>query len=98
VVLIAGGRNKGLDLSGIVGPTVRHLVAYGEAGAEVAAGNDVPTTVVVEFDDAVETARRVADPGDVVLLAPGCASFDQFSGYGERGERFAALVLAEVAK
>ena len=98
VVLIAGGRNKGLDLSGIVGPTVRHLVAYGEAGAEVAAGSDVPMTVVVEFDAAVEAARRVAEPGDVVLLAPGCASFDQFSGYGERGERFAALVLAEVAK
>ena len=37
VILIAGGRNKGLDLSGIVGPTVRHLVAYGEAGPEIAA-------------------------------------------------------------
>jgi len=98
VVLIAGGRNKGLDLSGIVGPTVRHLVAYGEAGAEVAAGTDVPMTVVVEFDAAVEAATRVAEPGDVVLLAPGCASFDQFSGYEERGDRFAALVLAEVPK
>jgi len=98
VVLIAGGRNKGLDLSGIVGPTVRHLVAYGEAGPEVAAGTDVPMTVVVEFDAAVEAARQVAEPGDVVLLAPGCASFDQFSGYEERGDRFAALVLAEVPK
>ncbi len=98
VVLIAGGRNKGLDLSGLVGPTVRHLVAYGEAGADVAAGSDVPMTIVVEFDTAVDEARRVAEPGDVVLLAPGCASFDQFSGYEERGDRFAALVLAKVSK
>lgn len=98
VVLIAGGRNKGLDLSGIVGPTVRYLVAYGEAGPEVAAASDVPTTVVAEFDAAVDAATRVAEPGDVVLLAPGCASFDQFSGYEERGDRFAALVLAGVPK
>ncbi|GMQ84475.1 MAG: UDP-N-acetylmuramoyl-L-alanine--D-glutamate ligase [Acidimicrobiia bacterium] len=98
VVLIAGGRNKGLDLSDMVGPTVRHLVAYGEAGPEVAATSDIPMTIVAGFDAAVEAARRVAVPGDVVLLAPGCASFDQFSGYGERGDRFAALVLDGVSK
>ncbi len=64
----------------------------------MSAGSDVPMTIVVEFDTAVDEARRVAEPGDVVLLAPGCASFDQFSGYEERGDRFAALVLAKVSK
>lgn len=95
VILIAGGRNKGLDLSGIVGPTVRHLVAYGEAGPEIASSTDTPSTVVEPFDTAVEVASSLAQPGDVVLLAPGCASFDQFSSYAARGDRFAALVRSE---
>jgi UDP-N-acetylmuramoylalanine--D-glutamate ligase len=47
--------------------------------------------VVQSFDDAVTEAARAAQPGDVVLLAPGCASFDQFGSYTERGERFALL-------
>jgi UDP-N-acetylmuramoylalanine--D-glutamate ligase len=100
VVLIGGGRNKGLDLEDLAPPTVRHLVAYGEAGGEMAASNSVPSTVVESFDDAVALAGRLAKPGDVVLLAPGCASFDQFSSYAERGERFAALArhAAKAAK
>lgn len=103
VVLIAGGRNKGLDLAGMVPDTVRHVVAYGEAGPEVRAAADSPVTVVGSFDDAVAEAARLATAGDVVLLAPGAASFDQFGSYEERGDRFAALVSkitaeAEVAK
>jgi UDP-N-acetylmuramoylalanine--D-glutamate ligase len=91
VVLVAGGRNKGLDLSGMVAPTVRHLVAYGEAGQQIADASGVAATVFEAFDDAVEAAGGVAVSGDVVLLAPGCASFDQFTSYAERGERFAFL-------
>lgn len=91
VVLIAGGRNKGLDLDGMVAPTVRHVIAYGEAGPEIAGSATVASTVVDEFAAAVDAAGRLAEAGDVVLLAPGCASFDQFTSYAERGERFAYL-------
>jgi UDP-N-acetylmuramoylalanine--D-glutamate ligase len=91
VVLVAGGRNKGLDLSEMVAPTVRHLVAYGEAGQQIADASGVAATVFEAFDDAVVAAGGVAVSGDVVLLAPGCASFDQFTSYAERGERFAFL-------
>jgi UDP-N-acetylmuramoylalanine--D-glutamate ligase len=103
VVLIAGGRNKGLDLADMVPDTVRHVVAYGEAGPEVGATVASPVTVVTWFDDAVAEASRLAAPGDVVLLAPGAASFDQFDSYEERGDRFVELVgeitaAAEVAK
>jgi UDP-N-acetylmuramoylalanine--D-glutamate ligase len=54
----------------------------------------VPSIVVASFDDAVAEAAGVASAGDVVLLAPGAASFDQFSSYEERGDRFVALVRA----
>ena len=91
VILIAGGRNKGLDLGDMVAPTVRHVFAYGEAGPEIASAAAVPSVVVESFDDAVTEAARAAEPGDLVLLAPGCASFDQFASYNERGERFALL-------
>lgn len=93
VVLIAGGRNKGLDLSDMVPGTVRHVIAYGEAGPELAGTAD-PLTVVERFDDAVAEASLIAAPGDVVLLAPGAASFDQFASYEERGDRFVELVDA----
>ena len=100
VVLIAGGRNKGLDLGDLVAPSVRRVVAYGEAGSDIASATHVVSVVVSSFDDAVAEAALAAKPGDVVLLAPGCASFDQFGSYGERGERFAALArnAAKVGK
>ncbi len=50
------------------------------------------TTVTSKFDDAVEIASLLADEGDNVLLSPACASFDSFSGYEERGERFCKIV------
>lgn len=75
----------------MVASSVRHLVAYGEAGRQIADAGGVASTVVEAFDDAVEAAATIAVSGDVVLLAPGCASFDQFSSYAERGDRFALL-------
>ena len=46
--------------------------------------------------EAVRAARELAEPGDVVLLSPGCASFDWYASYGERGDDFAAAVAALV--
>ena len=94
VVLIAGGLAKGLDVSSLgAEPNLRMAIGIGEAGPVVAAaagdrGRDAGTLEV-----AVEMAVQTAVPGDTVLLAPGCASFDQFESYGVRGQRFTELVL-----
>ena len=97
VVLLAGGRNKDLDLSTIAPGSVRHVVAFGEAARSVAEGVGTPVTVVPDLAAAVEAARRIAVAGDTVLLAPGCASFDEFDSYAVRGDRFAELVAAAEA-
>jgi UDP-N-acetylmuramoylalanine--D-glutamate ligase len=99
VVLIAGGRNKGVDLRPLaaVADRVRAVVAIGEAAGEVAdafAGAR-PVTVAASMDEAVAAARRLARPGDAVLLSPACASFDWYGSYAERGDDFARAV-AEV--
>jgi len=95
VVLIAGGRNKGLDLS-ILGDSserVRAVIGIGEsASAVIAAFPDRPGETAGSMDDAVRLAAAHARPGDTVLLSPGCASFDWYSSYVERGEDFAAAV------
>jgi UDP-N-acetylmuramoylalanine--D-glutamate ligase len=100
VVLIAGGRNKGLDLSVLTGAAdhLRAVIAIGEAADElVAAFEGVrPVEVATSMADAVRAARGAAHPGDAVLLSPGCASFDWYSSYGERGDDFAAAVTALV--
>ncbi len=97
VVLIAGGRNKGLDLSALarVADRIRAVVAIGEAAGEVerAFAGLAPVTVAASMGDAVAAARSAARPGDAVLLSPGCASFDWYSSYAERGEDFARAVI-----
>jgi UDP-N-acetylmuramoylalanine--D-glutamate ligase len=98
VILIAGGRNKGLDLSvlGRTAPPVRAVVAIGDSSADVAAAfaGRAPVRVAASMAEAVAIAAEVARPGDAVLLSPGCASFDWYKSYGERGEHFASLVTA----
>ncbi|MDQ6696307.1 MAG: UDP-N-acetylmuramoyl-L-alanine--D-glutamate ligase [Actinomycetota bacterium] len=95
-VLIAGGRNKGLDLSELVTatPHTRAVVAIGEAASEVADAfvGHRPVVVATSMDDAVRAARRLAEPGDVVLLSPACASFDWYASYSERGDDFQRAV------
>ncbi len=96
VVLIAGGRNKGLDLSDLAStvPPVRAVVAIGEASNEVTAAffELVPVRQAGSMGEAVDAAMSLAAPGDAVVLSPGCASFDWYSNYKERGEHFTALV------
>ena len=97
VVLIAGGRNKGLDLSTMshASERARSVVAIGEAAPEIEAAfsGQVPTVRAADMDDAVRQARHMAEPGDVVLLSPGCTSFDAYGSYGERGDHFMEIVM-----
>lgn len=100
VVLIMGGKDKGgtfADLIPLVRARVTHLVLLGRAKEAIARqiGPIVPTILVEDMEDAVAAARVAAAPGGVVLLAPGCASFDQYTGFEARGEHFRSLVNAQ---
>jgi UDP-N-acetylmuramoylalanine--D-glutamate ligase len=96
VLLIAGGRNKGLDLGALAAtvPPVRAVIAIGEAAAEVEAAfaGLVPVESADSMRAAVQAATRLTRPGDTVLLSPGCASFDWYTSYAARGEDFATIV------
>lgn len=116
VVLIAGGRNKGLDLGAIAEALrastrrpegtagkggarlakLRGVVAIGESAEALASAfsPEWPVVAAPSMSDAVEAAARLAQPGDAVLLSPGCASFDWYSSYEERGDDFARAVKA----
>jgi UDP-N-acetylmuramoylalanine--D-glutamate ligase len=93
-VLIAGGRAKGVDLSPLRdhASRLRAVIAIGESASDVAAAfaGTVPTSLATSIEEAVRDAFAAAAPGDTVLLAPACASWDQFTSYAERGDRFAA--------
>ncbi|PYS96113.1 MAG: UDP-N-acetylmuramoyl-L-alanine--D-glutamate ligase [Acidobacteria bacterium] len=99
VVLILGGKDKGgsfAELLPLIRERVAHLVLMGQARETIAAqlGPVLPTTLVATMAEAIEAARAAAPPGGVVLLAPACASFDQYSGFEARGEDFRRRVLA----
>jgi len=97
LVVIAGGRDKGADFRALREALRRHcrlLLLIGEAAASIEAAlrGSCECRQVGSLERAVDEAAREAAPGDAVLLAPACASFDQFGDYIERGERFATLV------
>ncbi len=97
LVLLLGGRDKGNDygrLQGLVREHVRTIIAIGESAEKVrlAFVETVPVTVCGSMEDAVQTARRLARRGDIVLLSPACASFDWFENYEHRGRVFKNLV------
>ena len=99
-VLIAGGRNKGLDLDDLaeVSPYVRGVVAIGESAADVIAcfstrgERNLELRQAASMPEAVEVAYRMAQPSGDVVLSPGCASFDWYSSYRDRGQHFLAAV------
>jgi UDP-N-acetylmuramoylalanine--D-glutamate ligase len=93
VVLLLGGRDKEGDfetLAPLIRRGVKGMVLFGEAREKINGllGGVVRTTLNATLKEAVETAYGSASPGDVVLLSPGCASFDEFKDYKERGNRF----------
>jgi UDP-N-acetylmuramoylalanine--D-glutamate ligase len=97
VVLIAGGKEKGLDYAPVV-PLLKQkalsAVTFGQIARPLAAmfSAAVPCESVATLADAVAVARGLAPHGSTVLLSPGTSSFDQFSGYEQRGNAFRDLV------
>lgn len=99
VVLIMGGRDKGSDfavLKALIQKHVKTLVLMGEAADRIRAalGQAASVTMAASMRDAVAKARRAAEPAEVVLLAPGCASFDSYDNYAQRGDDFRQEVFA----
>jgi UDP-N-acetylmuramoylalanine--D-glutamate ligase len=99
VVWIAGGRDKGLDYDGLADVArdrVREAVLIGEAAPKLALAlqGRVPCSDVGTLARAVARAAEVARDGDAVLLAPACASQDQFASYEDRGRAFREAVAA----
>ena len=97
VILLLGGRNKGGDfkvLSRLIRERVKELVLFGEARKEIneLVGGIVKTKIAENLRESTYVAWKDSSAGDVVLLSPGCASFDEFTNYEERGSFFKDLV------
>jgi UDP-N-acetylmuramoylalanine--D-glutamate ligase len=103
IVLLAGGRDKKLpweELAALAKTRVKHLVLFGEAGPliqralEAAQMDRAHYTRCGPLAEAVALAARTAQPGDIVLLSPGCTSFDEFKDFAERGEKYKEWINA----
>jgi UDP-N-acetylmuramoylalanine--D-glutamate ligase len=99
VVLIVGGKDKGLDfaeLRDVAGRIARVAICIGEIARDIAAAWDgaLPCHLAADVPAAVQLAAELADSGDVVLFSPGTSSFDMFSGYEARGTAFREAVAA----
>ncbi len=96
IVLIAGGKNKGLDLSALAEQPsrMRAVVAIGDASDEIAHAFTGVCEIkrATSMQEAVNMADSIAQVGDVVLLSPGCTSYDWYANYGQRGEDFMKCV------
>lgn len=106
VIHIVGGKNKNLpfdQMATVLAERSKAILTIGETGPAIAQlCRDVPIrgkrAEIIEcgdLDSAVRKARSLAQPGDVVLLSTGCSSYDQFTNFEERGERFAQLARGE---
>jgi UDP-N-acetylmuramoylalanine--D-glutamate ligase len=97
IILIAGGRDKGGDfglLTNLIKERVKKIILIGEAKEKIYRSiNGIKETFLLEnLKDAVRLAYRMGNKGDVILLSPGCSSFDMFKNYEERGNRFKEAV------
>jgi UDP-N-acetylmuramoylalanine--D-glutamate ligase len=96
VILIAGGKDKGFEFDGnaaLVRERSRAAILIGEMRHRIASSwSTSPCHTVESLEQAVHLARRLAEPGDLVLFSPGTSSFDMFRNYVDRGNIFKALV------
>ncbi|MGX8176150.1 UDP-N-acetylmuramoyl-L-alanine--D-glutamate ligase [Exiguobacterium artemiae] len=93
IVWLCGGLERGADLRPLASAMtqVKHVIGLGETGqrfADLAAEQQISSTVVSGMEEAVKTAFAVSQPGDIILLSPASASWDQYKTYEERGEHF----------
>lgn len=96
IILLLGGQSKKIDYDEIFNFKLKNVVCFGEDGQnilECAKKHKQEAILFEKFDDAVLYCKDFATEGDYVLLSPACSSFDEFSSYAERGERFKNLVL-----
>jgi UDP-N-acetylmuramoylalanine--D-glutamate ligase len=97
ILLILGGRHKGTpytSLLHLLKEKVRRVLTIGEAHPEIMHDlkNQIPITSCRTLKKAVHAASQLARAGDVVILSPACASFDQYENFEERGRHFVRLV------
>ncbi|MBO5908112.1 MAG: UDP-N-acetylmuramoyl-L-alanine--D-glutamate ligase [Clostridia bacterium] len=97
VVLLLGGRGKGLSYDVMIPPVLKYArfaVLFGEEAEKIfsALSGRVECAVRPDFSDAVRLAASVANKGEAVLLSPACTSYDAFSSFEERGDKFASIV------
>jgi len=93
IILIMGGKDKRADFSSLrekVRDKVKKLILLGSSKKKIKKEflNTCPSVEVEDLKEAVRVAFESANKGDCVLLSPGCASFDQFANYKERGKVF----------
>jgi UDP-N-acetylmuramoylalanine--D-glutamate ligase len=99
LIIILGGRDKGGDFKQLIPAIkkrVKAAVLLGEAKEKIHAALQgiIPLYPVSSLTQAVETSYSLASPGDIVLLAPACTSFDMFKNFEERGQKFKEEVLS----
>jgi UDP-N-acetylmuramoylalanine--D-glutamate ligase len=97
VILIAGGQDKDTDFNNIDWSflkNVKHIVLTGQARHKLkrALAGIKPFSVIKDFDEAIVYAKGIAEEGDLILLSPMCASFDEFANYKQRGQTFKKIV------
>ena len=100
IILLMGGQGKEIDYSELfgLGFKIRNVLCFGNDKQKIfdcAKSFGYACQIFAKFESAVLFAKEIAQNGDFVLLSPACASFDEFSSYAERGEKFKEIVLRQ---
>ena len=96
IILIMGGLPKESDFSAILeySDSIKSIIAYGVASDDIhhSLSESLEVLKIEEFEQAINSAMSLAERGDSVLMSPGCASYDQFKNFEERGDCFKSIV------